>query len=306
MTTLLETDVLVNWLLSPRVATIVNTINTINLQDWIDTLRIVHQYNPRNLEYPDLIGAVGKDALDTSTSTAITATMENSKMFFEPKYIVQSSGAATSIDTDGTVLINIGATFEADGVTPGAWIYNTTDNAIGTVLAVVSETELLLDGLHNGSNNFWSVSDSYRVWNVIQKRITAGNLIGKDIDDLDVSPILPSALTQVLLSAASAATITTVLSGSGVTPQDIIDIADAVYAYDMSTVVEDSATTFGNLINLIFGAHYNIQESTDDTIIIKKRNGTDTWATITLKDKDGNNVSIPIGSPMRRSQVDIV
>ena len=73
--------------------------------------------------------------------------------------------------------------------------------------------------------------------------------------------------------------------------------------YDMSTIVEDDATAFGNLMNMIFGAHFNIQDSTANTIIIKKRDGSTTWAEITLKDVDGNAVSIPTGTPMQRSAV---
>jgi len=74
---------------------------------------------------------------------------------------VRSSGTITTTSTDKTELIDSSATFISDGVAVGDPVLNDTQFDHTTVESIVSETELVLVGYHDGQLS--TIGDTYRV-----------------------------------------------------------------------------------------------------------------------------------------------
>jgi hypothetical protein len=79
---------------------------------------------------------------------------------------------------------------------------------VAEVYRVNSETELETKILVAGIGNTYDVADDYKIWNIVQVTALGGNLVA--VDDMGVplaSPVLPTAFTQIVLTASSSATI---------------------------------------------------------------------------------------------------
>jgi hypothetical protein len=191
--------------LSPRVAVIQKPDTTRSVQIITDELKNIED-EPSFLTYPFLVLTAGKEDLGGGTEVGITATLQNSVVAFEQRGISISQGTIT---TGGTSrLIDSAATFITDGVIPGAAIINFTDQCVGTVGRIISETEIeLITDLEDGTDNDFDIGDIYKIWNIIQVEIDGGNLVA--IDDLGatIPSIFPTFGTQVLKTGSSSATI---------------------------------------------------------------------------------------------------
>lgn len=180
---------------------------TLAVQDLHDTLR-AYEDELTSTIFDDMISSGGKEELGGGLFVGVTSTLQDSRrVAFESRKVWISTGTITTGDADGIVLTDISATFVTDGVEDGAWIVNLTDGSITSVVVVLGETQLQTNGLGAGSDDQFDMSDDYRVMNVIQCEVTDGNLVAIERDGTAISPILPTAGTQVILSRAVSATL---------------------------------------------------------------------------------------------------
>lgn len=85
----------------------------------------------------------------------------------------RAGGQATG--GSSTTLEDTAATFVTDGVIPGDWLYNETDNSRGTVTAVASETQLTISGgMSSGKTNdfddLYSITAHNKFWPLTSQR----------------------------------------------------------------------------------------------------------------------------------------
>lgn len=200
----------VNPYLSPRIAFVGATETEISVQDLHDTLRAWAD-DPWNMSFESLITSAGKEDLGGGVLVGITSTLLNTKLAFESRKASTARGTVTTGDSAGITLVDNTATFIASGVEVGAWVENLTDGSVCTVLRVVSETELLTDGLGDPSDpacdSMWEVGDAYKVRNVTQTSVSGGNLVATDENGVEMNAILPTAGTQVVRTSSSSATL---------------------------------------------------------------------------------------------------
>lgn len=195
---------------SPRIAESPSTVDEVTVQDALDTLSAkqddidVIGATPA-IDNTVLVSGSGKDDLGGGTSVGITSTFDNLQWAFASDYAATESGTATSVGT--TTLIDTLATFVTNGVVRGSVIINYDDKSITEVLTVDSETQLTHRPLNNGVANDWTIGDNYTVHNIIQKNLTGGNQVAVDSLGSSISPIYPTAFTQVILTASSSATL---------------------------------------------------------------------------------------------------
>lgn len=201
-----RSDLLTDWNQSPRIITVLSPSVELTVQDNHDTARVA-EHEPANSSYSQLVKSAGKEDLGGGTLVGITSTMQDAVIAFEARKTSVSGATITTGDTTGFTITDTGATFIADGVDPGAWVVNITDQSVCSVSRVVSETELLTDGLGDGTDDQFDVSDVVKIWNVIQVEVSGGNLVAVDDVGAAMSSILPTMGTQVLLARASTATL---------------------------------------------------------------------------------------------------
>jgi hypothetical protein len=190
--------------LSPRLILVdTDTISVQNLHNFIREW----EDEPWNMQYPKLIDSSGKEDLGDEVSVGITSTLKNAQVGFESQISITSEGSVTTGDTEGTRLIDSGATFITDVVNPGDIIQNLTDGSDATVLEVILETELVCLKLQGGSDNQFDVSDAYQISPIIQCKISGGNLVAVDDAGSSMSAVFTTAKTQIVRTSASSATL---------------------------------------------------------------------------------------------------
>jgi len=201
----IRTDISIDWNASPRIITVAAPSTEFNAQDIVDTLRF-EESRVWNAQYRKLLTAAGKEELGGGTEVGVTITLQNSVVAFEARKTSTSEGTATAQDTTGVTLTDSAADFVADSVVAGAWLVNLTDSSVCTVLEVVDLNTLRTDGLGDGIDNQFDIGDSYSIINVIGCDLSGGNVLAVDSGGAFISPVLPTAGTQVRLTASSAAT----------------------------------------------------------------------------------------------------
>lgn len=205
-----RTDLSVEWTRSPRIVTVDFPSTQLSMQDLVDTFKGVIEESWDGIYNPVLHSSGGKEELDDATDVGITVTLLDAKIAFAARFSSISSGAATSADPDGKSLINLAATFQADGVVEGDCVVNFADMSVATVISVPFETEIIMYSLQDGTLNTWEIGDDYKVFHVAQCDLDGGNLVAVDDVDIDVgvamSPVSPTAFTQILKTSSSSAT----------------------------------------------------------------------------------------------------
>lgn len=191
--------------LSPRIVKVLSPNSEITMQSLVDELRDWED-EPWNMSYKKLITASGKQELGGGVVVGITAQLENVLLMFESRTTSLSQGTATSNDS-GTTLTDISATFITNGIQLGATIINFTDKSVATVLSIDSETQITHELLSDGTLNTWTIGDEYKIWNEVQCEASGGNLVSIDNNGATMSPIMPSAFTQVIKTSSSSATL---------------------------------------------------------------------------------------------------
>lgn len=193
----------VAWQLSPRIITIPAPITEITIEDLQDTLLDLEQ-TEQGIVWPHLRNLSGGENLGGGTSVGFTMELQNAQIAFEARVNPKESGTATSTGTN--TLIDSTASFITNGVIPGAFIVNYDDKSFTTVISVDSETQITHQLLQKGSNNDWTIGDTYTVTNEIQCQVSGGNLVAVDTGGLEISPIFATVGTQILKTSSSSAT----------------------------------------------------------------------------------------------------
>ncbi len=192
--------------LTPRIVKVLSSLDEITMQQLVNQLRDWED-EPSSMSYQKLVTASGKQNLGGGVTVGITVQLENAKLMFESRTTHISSGVTTSNDATGTVLIATGTTFITDGVEAGATIINFTDQSVATVMSIDSETQITHEPLDDGILNQWTIGDVYKIWNIIQCDASGGNLTAVDSNGVTMSPLLPSAFTQIVKTSSSSATL---------------------------------------------------------------------------------------------------
>lgn len=238
-----RSDVLQVYEEDPRISTVEAPSVQYLAQDVVDTTRKAED-SFQGMSYTKLLDASGKDDLGGGLEVGITVTLQNNVVEFEARRTPAETGTITTqglTDARGLVqLIDTAADFGAANIQPGSFVINFTDLSVTDVRSVIDTDQLECKALVNGGNTF-EVGDVYQVFNIIQCDATGGNLVAVDEFGATISPILPSAFTQVLLSRSSSATL---ISGSGgLTPTET-----AAAVWDAFTVDYEVTGSFGEKV----------------------------------------------------------
>jgi hypothetical protein len=174
------------------------------IKDWED--------EPSNLSYPTLVSTTGKENLGDSVSVGITAELQNAQVMFEARTESDTAGTYTASDypdQSNRILIDDNANFTYI-ISSGDTVINMVTGAVATILTIDSPTQITHEPLDDGTTNFWSYGDDYKIWNKIECEISGGNLVAIDANGGNISPFHPSAFTYVVRTASSSATLSTV------------------------------------------------------------------------------------------------
>lgn len=205
----IRNDIIIDWNVSPRLIKLLKggaNDDNISLQDLTDTLRSL-EAQPESMSYPFIVNSSGKEELGGGVLVGITSTLQNAKLAFESRVVSKESGAVTTADSDGEILIDNTALFVTNEVAAGALVINLDDESAGTVITIDSEIQLTIQPLENGILNEFTIGDRYKVWNIIQCEISGGNLVAVDDVGDTTSPVSPTAFTQIVKTSSSSATL---------------------------------------------------------------------------------------------------
>lgn len=197
-------DITVNFAQSPRIIVVEAPSTSVNMQDLVDTLRDREQ-DIMALDDNHLLDASGKEELGGGVKVGITVSLNNARIQFKERTTAVADGYADAVST--THLIDNDGYFISAGVQPGATVINFDGKSLATVIQVISEFDILHSRLDNGAVNSWFIGDEYKIWNEIQCNVEGGNLVALDSDGYNISPILPSAFTQIVRTSSSSATL---------------------------------------------------------------------------------------------------
>ncbi len=238
-----RSDITYVWPETPRIAQVDSPSVEFVVQDIVDTFRPASaDIGGAGLDAIDdealLVDATGKDDLGGGIEVGITATGNQVQIAFEARTTPISTSAETAGDVLGKTLTDISTgTFIADGVGRGDIVINFTDQSMATVLRVISETILEVDGLTGGTDNQFGIGDVCKVYDVEQCEISGGNWVAVDSVGDPILSILPTFGTQIVRTSASSATT-----------QQQADIEFASFSGGVTIdVVDGVAGTAGNI-----------------------------------------------------------
>ena len=204
-------DVNADYQPSPRVVEVAAPSTELTVQDLVDTLRISEEAFVEGLAFDKLIDAAGKEDLGGGVLVGITANLQDAQVSFEARRTPAETGTVTTgsgVGTNGLQTFeDATADFVTAGIARGSLVINFTDNSIADVYEVVNATTLTTRTLVNGSGNTFDVADDYQVFNIIQCNISGGNLVAEDDVGAQLSPVVPTAFTQIVRTASSSATL---------------------------------------------------------------------------------------------------
>ena len=203
-------EVDIDFFSSPRVMEVQAPATEFIMQDIVDTTRKLEDAFS-GMSFDKLINASGKEDLGGGVKVGITVAMQNMLLAFAGRTTPAQTGTVTSNPgspvTGRDAFIDTAATFQTNNVARGSLVINFTDQSIAEVVSVDSETQLTTKTLVNGIGNTYDVNDVYHVFNIVQVSASGGNLVAVDDVGGSISPILPTAFTQVILTSSSSATL---------------------------------------------------------------------------------------------------
>lgn len=225
-----RTDVSVEYNSSPRVVEVAAPSVEMVMQDWVDTLR-KQEDSFQGMAFTKLLNASGKEDLGGGVLVGITAASQDTLLAFEGRTTPAETGTVTSNPgspiAGRDAFIDTAALFQTANVARGSLVINFTDNSIAEVYSVDSETQLTTKTLVNGIGNTFDAADVYHIFNVVQCNATGGNLTAVNTVPATISPILPTAFTQIILTASSSATTSNLESLEAATFQGGVAISVA-------------------------------------------------------------------------------
>lgn len=220
--------VTVEWTLSPRIIRIPTSETSVTVEDLQDTLLDL-EWDEIGMAFNHLREFSGGEDLGGGTSVGFTMELQNAILGWNTNVVELETGTVTTPDTTGRTLTDSTATFSTNGVVPGDMVHNSTDGSHATVLDVVSETELYVDGLTGGTDDQFDSADAYTVFDWVLRNITGGNLVAVDDVASSIDPIWPSFGNTVTKTSSSSATI-----------QELQDIQFAAYGGGVTVDVANS------------------------------------------------------------------
>lgn len=203
-----RTDFSVDFEQSPRLVEITSASLAVSVQDSHDTLADI-QDSSEGGQYEFLVSTTGGEDLGGGTTVGLTTVLNNAQYAFQATSPLSVGSVTTG---SATHLIDSSATFVTDLVKRGDWIINFTDQSVTEIIEVVSETSLLTRGLRNGTANTFSISDAYKVWEVLEAEMSGGNFTAVDSVQADIAPVFPVFGRTFRLTASSSATATSQLA----------------------------------------------------------------------------------------------
>lgn len=219
-----RSDVTVAWEESPRLIAVAAPSTNITLQDLVDTLRDLEDEMSEGLQFDHLLDTSGKGNLGGGGFTGILATLKNAQVLFEPRTTRLETGTVTTVDTNGKVLIDSAATFQANGVTRGDMVLNSADGSHATVLSVTSETELRTLVLAGGTDDQYDFGDGYEIFDYEECTVNGGDLVAVDAAGDPLAPTLNTFGTNLTVELSTSPAL--IQSGiSGLTAQESADLA---------------------------------------------------------------------------------
>jgi hypothetical protein len=202
------TTVNVNFQLDPRLAEIDAGVNSISVQDSHDTLTDIEDRSSSSGHAFDfLVKTAGGENLGGGTTVGLTTTLQNVQ--YAPARTEQrgtGTGSATATDSTGITLTDGAADFVTDSVARGDWIINWTDKSITEVLAVTDLNNLQIRIPTGGTNNYFTSTDVYTVWEVADFDLSGGNFVAIDEFDADINPLFSTFGRFITKASASSAT----------------------------------------------------------------------------------------------------
>ena len=239
-------DVILDFEPSPRIAIVDSPSVEFVVQDIVDTLR-KREDTFRGQTETKLINASGKEDLGGGVQVGITAELQDTQIAFEGRTAPAETGTVTTNSStpignsparkDGLIeLIDINADYVTANIQRGSLVINFTDNSVAEVYSVISPTTLITRLPSNGATNTHQIGDVYHVFNIIQCELIGGNLVGADENGDPLTPVSPTAFTQVIRTASSSATLSSI---GGAIPS-ASENAQAVWEYDATTVTANS------------------------------------------------------------------
>ena len=255
-------DVIVDFEPSPRIAIVDSPSVEFVVQDIVDTLR-KREDTFRGQTESKLINASGKEDLGGGVAVGITAELQDTQIAFEGRTTPAETGTITTASSapiansparkDGLIeLIDINADYVTASIQRGSLVINFTDNSVAEVYSVISPTTLITRLPSNGATNTHQIGDVYHVFNIIQCELIGGNLVGADENGNPLTPVSPTAFTQVIRTASSSATLTSLAGGIPTAG----DNAQAVWEYQAGVVVDGSTGQIQR--RLAFGEHIHV------------------------------------------------
>lgn len=204
-----RTDIAIDYIDSPRILEVDAPSTEMTMQDLVDTVR-KQEDSFQGMSYPKLVNASGKEDLGGGVFVGITVAEQNMRLAFEGRTTPAETGTVTSNPGSPVVgrdsFIDTNALFITNGVARGSLVINFTDQSIAEVYRVDSEIQLTTKTLVNGIGNTFDAADVYHVFNVIQCTATGGNLVAVNEAQSSIPAVLPTAFTQIVLTASSSAT----------------------------------------------------------------------------------------------------
>jgi hypothetical protein len=205
-----RTDVDMEFTSSPRVLEVRSPSTEFVMQDVVDTSRKLED-SFRGMSFSHLIDASGKQDLGDGVLVGITVAEQDMKLAFEARTTPAETGTVTSNPGSPIVgrdtFVDTAADFVAAGVQRGSLVINFDDQSIADVISVDATDTLTTKVLVNGIGNTYGVADAYQVFNIIQMNAKGGNLTAVDAGQSPISPVLPTAFTQIVISGSSSATL---------------------------------------------------------------------------------------------------
>ena len=127
-----------------------------------------NQYVTRDLETADIDGTaqtvegqfyrgIGEELIGFDAQSGVFT--EGERVAFD----ILETGTDAAANAAGTQLTSASATFIANGVLPGHFIFNETDGSFAVIISVDSETQLTHSPLAGGTDDDWDLNDNYSV-----------------------------------------------------------------------------------------------------------------------------------------------
>lgn len=208
-----RSDITTYWEESPRIIEVADPSANLTMQDLHDTCRSDSKQpgeggdSLNNMDDDFIIDSAGKEDLGGGVSVGITATLQNAQVAFESRITPTSTGSVTTGDVNGVTYTDASGTLQTDSVERGAVLINFTDESITEILEVLGEGSARCRPLRGGTNNDFGIGDVCKIWNIEQCELEGGNLVALNEADASISPVFPTAFTQIVRTSSSSATL---------------------------------------------------------------------------------------------------